>query len=590
MPRPFRVDIATLAAIAGIVAVVATATTDVAAARTNKGRRVGVTTTTTAPSTTTTTVAPTTTTTAPTTTTTTTAAAPVEQFSARISAGGATAYSDGDGAIWSPDQGYVGGAASTPTPGDISGTEDDALYQKHRWAMSTYGVAVPCAATYQVALHFAETYWYAPGQRVFSVTAEWQTALADLDVVGAVGKEAALVREFDVVVEDGILTLGFVKKVDQPMVSAIRVAQVGSCATTPVAPPPPATYDVPASIAADCSRPVDAEIRSWLASVPDNAVARFAASGCYGQDGTIVVADRTDLTIDGNGSTFKALTVGDIGRRNWRVQGGSGITLKNMAAVGANPKAGILDGSYDGAREYQHGYSIEGTQGATLDGVKAYDVYGDFVAVHHDERFNPYTTDPARRITIRNAHFARSGRQGVSPTNVEGFTLEGSYLGDVNMNAVDVELDFDEARGKDIRIAGNTFGPVRFSVLANVGAGVDPNVGPITLDANTMVGPLVSCRPPVHVEATTGRYRSGYVVTNNRFMTLGNAFDFIGAKDVEVSGNTVTFTFGGCGTASGVGLIDSHGVSVTANAFDGAERDVTKDLLSTGVTSSANTL
>ena len=589
MSRSLRVSATTWAAVVSVLLVVVASFPDVAAARPRK-QRPPVTTTTTAPTTTTT--APTTTTTlAPTTTTTTTAPPPpAPPFVTRINAGGASQYTDPVGRTWSPDQGYVGGAPASPTPAPISGTDADPLYQKHRWGLSSYSVAVPCAGTYRVTLHFAETYWYAAGQRVFSVTAEWQTKLADVDVAAAVSKETALARSFDVVVNDGSLILGFVKKVDQPMVSGIEIARVGDCDSAPAPAPVPVTYDAPAAIAADCSRPVDAEIRAWLASVPDNAVARFAAGGCYGQDATIVLSDRTELTVDGNNATFKALTQGDIGRRNWRIQGGSRVTLKNMTVLGVNPKAGIFEGSYDRAYEYQHGYSIEGTQGAALENVKAYDVYGDFVAVHHDERFNPYTTDPARNITIRNAHFARSGRQGVSPTNVEGLLLESSYLGDVNMNAVDVELDFDEAKGRDIRIVGNTFGPVRFSVLANVGAGVDPNVGPISLDGNTMVGPLVSCRPPVHAEtATAGRYRSGYVIRNNRFMTLGNAFDFIRAKSVEVSGNTVSFVFGGCGTSSGVGLVDSHGVSVSGNSFVGAERAVTQDSLSSGVTTANNT-
>lgn len=604
MVRPNRTSVAVSAVVVALVFASGATHGDPAAAKLLRRKPPASTTTTTrapstttsttsAPSTTTsTTLAPTTTTTTPSTTTTTTVAPPTGgAFSVRIGAGGATAYTDPAGRVWSADVGYVGGAPADRSPSPISGTDRDPLYQMHRWAMPSYSVAVPCPATYRVDLHFAETYWYAPGQRVFSVSAEFATRLADIDVVAAVGKEAALIRSFDVIVNDGSLSLGFTRKVDQPMVSGIEATRVGACATTPPAPaPPPPTYDAPATIAANCSRPVDAEIRAWLATVPDNAVARFAANGCYGQDGTIMLSDRTALTVDGNGSTFQTLTTGDIGRRNWRLEGGSGITVKNMTVRGANPRAGITEGAYDPAREYQHGYSVEGTQGATLDNVKAFDVYGDFVAVHHDERYNPYITAPARNITVRNAHFERNGRQGVSPTNVEGFVLESSYLGAVNMNAVDVELDFNEARGRDIRISGNTFGAVRFSVLANVGAGLESNVGPMTLDGNTMVGPFVSCRPPVHAEASAGQYRSGYRITNNTFMTLGDAFDFIGAKDVTVTGNTVTFTFAGCGTAAGVGLVNSHGVSVTANAFRGAAQPVKQDSLSTGITASGNTL
>ena len=534
---------------------------------------------------------------APTTTITTAAAPPpvaaapvVSSFSAAVSAGG-LGYMDSAGRVWEADRGYVGGAASGTSPTPIAGTADGRLYTQHRWGMSSYDVPVPCAARYRVDLHFAETYWYAPGQRVFSVSAEGAEKVSRVDVVASVGKHTALLRSFEVDVADGSVSLGFTKVVENPMVSGIEVTQLGACTggTTLAAPPAP-VYDVPTSIAANCSRSVDAEIRGWLAQVPDHAVARFAAGGCYGQDGPIELVDRTGLTIDGNGATFKALTQGSNVRRNWRLQGGSAITLKNMTVRGANPRGGILEGAYNPSFEFQHGYSVEGTQGATLDNVQAFDVYGDFVAIHHDERYNPVTTAPARNITIRNARFERNGRQGISPTNVEGFVLENSYLGSVNMNAIDIELDFNEGRVTGVKIVGNTFGSVRFSLLGNVGAGYEPIVGDITLDRNTMVGPLISCRPPVYVETPDGLRRAGYTVTNNRLLAYGDAFDFTGTRNVTVAGNTVTFTDGGCGTRAGVGLIDSHTVSITGNSFVGAAEVVKRDGGSTGVTVSGNTL
>lgn len=95
-------------------------------------------------------------------------------FSTRVIAAGA-AYTDAAGRTWAADHGSVGGSPAAPSPTPIAGTVDDALYQKHRWAMSSYDLAVPCPATYRVDLHLAEFYFYAPGQRIFSVAAEGAT-------------------------------------------------------------------------------------------------------------------------------------------------------------------------------------------------------------------------------------------------------------------------------------------------------------------------------------------------------------------------------------------------------------------------------
>ena len=79
---------------------------------------------------------------------------------------------------------------------------------------------------------------------------------------------------------------------------------------------------------------------NFLATVPDGAKVRFPPNGVYGQSLTITIADRKDLEIDGNNSTFKKLVPTDPSRpnnANWRIVGGDGVTLENM----------IIKGSYD---------------------------------------------------------------------------------------------------------------------------------------------------------------------------------------------------------------------------------------------------
>lgn len=372
--------------------------------------------------------------------------------------------------------------------------------------------------------------------------------------------------------------------------STTSTTTTSTTTTTTTTPPSGEVYTVPSSIPADCSRPVEAEIMTWMRSVPDNATLQFAVRGCYAQDDTILVRDRNGLVIDGRGSTFRAVTVGHSHRANWRFESGADLTVRNMVVQGSNPAAGITGTAYNPPLEWQHGYSIDAVQGIMLDGVAASDTYGDLLGVQYDERVGVFQSPPARNVTVVNSRFERSGRQAIALSHVEGALIQRNYIGDSNMNGVDVELNDPTEKGLDIRILENTFGALRFSMVANVGSGYEPNVGRITVERNVMNGPLVTCRPPVYVETHDDLFRTGYTVRDNQLLAYGDGLDFIGVKEIVVSGNTIRFTNGDCGTLAGVGLVNSHNVSVVDNAFLGAAEAVKQDARTTNVTQSGNRL
>jgi Malectin domain len=67
---------------------------------------------------------------------------------------GGGAYTDKRRRVWMADKFNEGGMLFS-TNKDILGTEDDELYQYHRWGQLTYNVPVP-VGTYEVILHSAE--------------------------------------------------------------------------------------------------------------------------------------------------------------------------------------------------------------------------------------------------------------------------------------------------------------------------------------------------------------------------------------------------------------------------------------------------
>ena len=140
---------------------------------------------------------------------------------------------------WASDDGYRGGEATISSSGDIAGTDEDEIYLTQRTTGSrdidnrfVYAIEVPEDGVYRVRLHFAETYWGVEGggkgkkgARVFDVDAEGEPALQRFDINAEVGPMTAVVKMFDVEVDDGTLELEFRGVVDRPAVAAIEVLQ-----------------------------------------------------------------------------------------------------------------------------------------------------------------------------------------------------------------------------------------------------------------------------------------------------------------------------------------------------------------------------
>ncbi|MGV3505119.1 MAG: malectin domain-containing carbohydrate-binding protein [Adhaeribacter sp.] len=158
--------------------------------------------------------------------------APVVVAAHRINAGGAeTTNSLGTFTadnFFAPAPGYT-----YSTTNAIAGTYDDAMYQTERSSSADNGAfsyALPVSSgQYTVVLHFAELYWYAPGQRVFDVAMEGATVLDNYDIFAKTGARfAAATESFVVSVTDGMLDISFsagagTGGVNRPKVSAIEV-------------------------------------------------------------------------------------------------------------------------------------------------------------------------------------------------------------------------------------------------------------------------------------------------------------------------------------------------------------------------------
>lgn len=160
----------------------------------------------------------------------------------RINAGGpATQYL---GNSYEADRLFSGGKTYQNASAEVP-----ALYQSERSSEApfqyAYNIPVP-NGNYTIRLHFAEIYFGATGggpggngKRVFDVTLEDELVLDNYDINADVGPQTTTVKEYEVTVEDGSVTLfldasGTVGGTNQPKLSALEV--IGSGGTLP---PPP---------------------------------------------------------------------------------------------------------------------------------------------------------------------------------------------------------------------------------------------------------------------------------------------------------------------------------------------------------------
>lgn len=141
---------------------------------------------------------------------------------------------------WSEDRYFDGGSALDWT-GDVSvaGTDEEYIYLTQRSGSGTgkrrgfdYAIPVGESGQYLVRLYFAEPYWGAPdgpageaGQRVFSVSAEGDALVQDLDIYAEAGPMTALVKQAELTIDDGELNLRFTASEGEPMVAAIEVLE-----------------------------------------------------------------------------------------------------------------------------------------------------------------------------------------------------------------------------------------------------------------------------------------------------------------------------------------------------------------------------
>ncbi|MEU8005190.1 malectin domain-containing carbohydrate-binding protein [Catellatospora sp. NPDC049111] len=236
----------------------------------------------------------------------------------RVNAGGSAIAATDNGPDWAGDDGgspspYHNAVSNTAGYGTVPSVDSTvpagtptALYSSERWDPGSapemsWQFPVTVGTEVEVRLYLANRYGgtASAGSRVFNVTLDGATVLANLDLSGSVGHDVGTMRSFTVV-SDGTVDIGFGHVVENPLINGIEIVKTG--------PPPAGNGD-------------EVQVRSY-----DGATTVGAASAVANPDSTAWSTARGGFWVGGtlfygmsgslwrrtfNGSTFGTATLVD---------------------------------------------------------------------------------------------------------------------------------------------------------------------------------------------------------------------------------------------------------------------------------------
>ncbi|GGL95159.1 hypothetical protein GCM10011594_13590 [Nakamurella endophytica] len=185
---------------------------------------------------------------APSATVSATTPAPPTPTAIRINTGGAAQTVNG--VAWSACSsltacsGWVSGGnpySEADTVTGIPAGMNNTIFQSEWTGTATtgsraFGFAVPVVnGAYTVRLHFAELNKTAANTRTFDVRLENTTVLSNFDIwAQAGGIDKAIVRQFPVTVTDGVMTIDFIRRIENAKISAIEILPADTTAPAQV--------------------------------------------------------------------------------------------------------------------------------------------------------------------------------------------------------------------------------------------------------------------------------------------------------------------------------------------------------------------
>jgi hypothetical protein len=320
-----------------------------------------------------------------------------------------------------------------------------------------------------------------------------------------------------------------------------------------------ASYDIPASIPADCSVDVTEPIVSWIASVPNGSTLSFSPGACYRIEGTIEFRNRTDLRLQGNGATFRSFNPPADQRAIWRVIDSSGVSFNNLKIIGSYATGGTFNSSL----QHAHAIDLRGTS-ADIGYVSMSNLAGDCVNVGLG-----YTTALTRSSgTIHDSTCTGTSRNAVSLTAANDVLVTRVTTSRIGLTVFDVEPNIGSGWGSQrATFDHNTIGSYYLYAFAIIENGVVTNQA---FTNNTVSGR--GLRIGI-VDPGAQRIRPQNIAITGNTSDSGQfpaAVEVHNVDTITITGNTVPLTSG-----TMVYLDNTCYPTVSGNSYSGGTSELT---------------
>lgn len=299
----------------------------------------------------------------------------------------------------------------------------------------------------------------------------------------------------------------------------------------------------------------EAAITAALGSCPNGSTIRFPPNMEYHQANRIMVTDRRDLVIDGNGSTFTT----NAGKRtenppsgpngNWMILRGSNVTLRNLTAVGAfdvePPRDLSRASAHPDVVESNPAFGIYGSDGVRLVDVTARNIWGDGVTLGPDIYVDPAvrTSDASfpRNVTVTRMTVEKAFRHCWGLAAGINVVIEDSTCRDAWYAGIDAEVDTVDQPLVSHRYLRNTFeGFLHFGILVPVAG---DNTRDFEIRGNRfLTGADSVCQGTILLGAypdSNPRVFTGVVVDDNEILAPALAISFDHVEGGSIRGNRI---------------------------------------------------
>jgi hypothetical protein len=341
------------------------------------------------------------------------------------------------------------------------------------------------------------------------------------------------------------------------VLSLLALMLTTSLSASTVSPEIVYVYQPPSTIAHDCSVDVSSSLSSWIATVPNGSALSFAPGGCYRLESTVEIRNRSGLTFEGNGATFRSYNAPDDQRAMWRVIDSSGFVFRDMTLQGSYANGG----SFTSSLQHAHGIDLRGTS-AEIANVTALNFAGD--CVYFGLGYSSLTRSSG---SVHDSSCSRTGRNGISVTAGDNIRIERVTTDQIGFIAFDIEPNVGSGFGSQgVVVTGNTIGSYYLYAWALV---ENAPLSDQSFTSNT-----ITANKGLRIAALNGGqgFRAkGVNVSGNKASsaTWSGAMEMYDIDQLTVTGNTVPLSSGTMATVD-----SSCAVSVSGNTYTGGSSEV----------------